>query len=244
VPLSGWRARPDGSAGARFLTVASLRWVLAHRAYTPWYLLRYWRFLRFKLANPHVVTHGFVFLGRRVEVQARPGYGRLVLGRWVHLGDGTSLRCHEGTLRIGDKTVFGRDIVVNAYLDVEFGAACIVADMVYVTDFDHVTDDVTVPIKDQGIVKAPVRVGSDVWLGTKATVTRGTAIGAGSVIGAHAVVTRDVPACSVAVGVPARVIRDRRAAAAEVSANQAALADMAAKLRDTGAGAHQPRTSA
>ncbi len=60
-------------------------------------------------AAPDVVTEGFVFLGRRVELQARRGYGRLVLGRWVHLGDENRLRAHEGTLRIGDKCVFGRD---------------------------------------------------------------------------------------------------------------------------------------
>lgn len=53
---------------ARFLTVASLRWVIAHRAWTPFYLVRYWRFLVFRLRNPHIVTSEFVFLGRRVEV--------------------------------------------------------------------------------------------------------------------------------------------------------------------------------
>jgi len=247
--LSGWRARGWPARGwrpgtgtrhgsgdppapqARFLTVASLRWVLRNRAYTPYYLLRYWRFFRFKLAHPHVVTTGFVFFGKRVEVVARPGYGRLVLGRWVHLGDGTSLRCHEGSLRIGDKTVFGRNIVVNAYLDVQIGAACIVADMVYVTDFDHVFTDLTVPIKDQGIAKSPVRIGSDVWLGTKVSVVRGTVIGDGAVIAANAVVTRDVPAYAIVAGVPARLIRNRREAAEAAELTRAALAEMALKLQ-------------
>ena len=133
---------------ARFLTLASLRWVVRHRAWTPFYLVRYWRFLVFKLRNPHVVTEGFVFLGRGAEVYARRGYGRLVLGRWVHIGRGNAIRCHEGTLRIGDKVVFGRDNTVNCFLDIEFGAATIVADWVYVCDFDHDFADVTVPIKD------------------------------------------------------------------------------------------------
>jgi acetyltransferase-like isoleucine patch superfamily enzyme len=213
------------------LTLASLRWVLRHRAYTPHYLLRYWRFFRFKLTHPNVITTGFVFLGKRVEVLARPGYGRVVLGRWVHLGDGTSLRCHEGTLRVGDKTVFGRNIVVNAYLDVEIGAACILADLVYLTDFDHEFSDLTVPIKDQGINSSPVRIGSDVWLGTKVTVVRGTTVGDGAVVAANAVVTRDVPDYAIAAGVPARVIRDRRQASIEAEVTRAALADMASKLQ-------------
>jgi len=66
-----------------------------------------------------------------------------------------------------------------------------------------------VPIKDQGIVKRPVRIGPDVWLGTKATVLRGVEIGRGSVIGANSVVTRDVPDYAIAVGVPAKVVRSR-----------------------------------
>jgi acetyltransferase-like isoleucine patch superfamily enzyme len=214
----------------RWLSVASLRWVLRRRAYTPWYLLRYWRFWRFKLANPHVITQGLVFLGKNVEVYARPGFGRLVLGRWVHLGDGTSLRCHEGTLRIGDKVVFGRNSVVNAYLDVSIGAASIIADMVYVTDFDHVFSDIERPIKDQGIVKSPVRIGSDVWLANKVSVVRGAVIGDGCVVAANAVVTRDLPPYSVAAGVPARVIRNRRDDHEAGADTRAAIADMAAKL--------------
>jgi len=215
------------------LTLASLRWVLRHRAYTPHYLLRYWRFFRFRLTHPNVITTGFVFLGKGVEVLARPGYGLVVLGRWVHLGDGTSLRCHEGTLRVGDKTVFGRHNVVNAYLDVEIGAACILADFVYITDFDHEFGDLAVPIKDQGINKSPVRIGSDVWLGTKVTVVRGTTVGDGAVVAANAVVTRDVPDYAIAAGVPARVIRDRRQAAKQAELTRAALADMASKLQAT-----------
>jgi acetyltransferase-like isoleucine patch superfamily enzyme len=216
---------------ARFLTLASLRWVIRHRAWTPWYLVRYWRFAMFKLRNPHIVTEGFVFLGRNVTLEARRGYGRLILGRWVHIGSGNSIRCHEGTIRIGDKCVFGKDNTVNGYLDIEFGAATIVADWVYVCDFDHVFADVTVPIKDQGIVKSPVRVGPDVWLGTKVTVLRGITIGQGCVVAANAVVNKDLPPYSVAVGVPARVVRDRVADHEAAAARRAALADIARKTR-------------
>lgn len=194
---------------ARFLTLASLRWIARHRAWTPYYLLRYWRFGMFRLRHPEVITEGFVFLGRGVELYARRGYGRLILGRWVHIGDGSRLRAHEGTLRVGDKCVFGRENTVNCYLDVEFGSSTLVADWVYVCDFDHVFTDVHRPIKDQGIVKAPVRIGPDVWLCVRATVLRGVTVGAGSVVAAHAVVAADVPTYSVVAGVPARVVRDR-----------------------------------
>lgn len=205
------RPDPDPWRSARFVTPASLRWVIRHRAWTPWYLVRYWRFFRFKLANPHVVTRGFVFLDRGVELYARRGLGRLVLGRWLHIGAHTAIRCHEGTLSVGDKSVLGRDNSINCYLDVEIGAAALFADHVYVSDFDHRFDDLDVPIKDQGITKARVRIEPDVWIGTKVTIVSGVVVGEGSVVGANSVVTRDLPAYCVAVGAPARVIRDRRA---------------------------------
>lgn len=201
---------PSSTRGARFLTVASLRWVIRHRAVTPWYLARYWRFLRFKLANPDAITRGIIFFDRGAVITARRGYARLIVGRWVHVGAHTAIRAHEGTMTIGDKCVFGRNDSINCYLDVELGDSVLIADDVYISDFDHKFDDLNVPIKDQGIVKSRVRIESDVWLATKVTVARGVVIGAGSVVGANAVVTRDLPAFSVAVGAPARVIRDRR----------------------------------
>jgi acetyltransferase-like isoleucine patch superfamily enzyme len=225
------RSRRD-PAQARFLTVASLRWMLRHRAYTPWYLVRYWRLLKFRLANPHIVLRGMVFLGKKVDIHCRPGYGRLEIGRWVHIGDGNAIRCHEGSLRIGDKAVFGKDNTINCYLDIEIGAATLVADWVYICDFDHVTADITLPIKDQGIVKSPVRIGPDTWLGAKVTITRGTVIGRGCVVGAHAVVRGEVPDYKIAVGIPARVVRDRREDYEADAIRRAAVADMARKAAE------------
>lgn len=195
---------------ARYLTPANLRWVMQHRAWTPYYLVRYWRLLMLRLRHPEVITEGMVFLGRGVEIEGRPGYGRVVLGRWVHVGDGTALRAHEGTLRVGDKVVFGRHNTVNCYLDVEIGATTLIADWVYVADFDHRFDDLVTPIKDQGIVKSPVRIGPDCWIGVKVSVLRGSIVGEGCVLAAHAVVRGEIPPRSVAGGVPAKVIKRRR----------------------------------
>lgn len=194
---------------ARFLTWASLRWVLRHRAWTPYHLRRYVRFALLKLRHPDVVTEGLVFLGKGVRLEARRHYGRIVLGRFVHLGDGNALRAHEGTLRLGDKVVMGRDNQLNCHLDIEIGAGTIVSDWVYVCDFDHVTSDLDTPIKDQGIVKSPVRIGPGSWIGTKVSVLRGTVVGRGSVLAAHAVVRGQFPDHSIVGGVPARLLRRR-----------------------------------
>lgn len=229
-----WRGSRRGEREqAKFLTPASLKWVLANKAYTPWYLVRYYRLAKFRMANPHVILRGMVFLGKRVEIHSTPDLSRLEIGRWVHIGDGNAIRCHEGSLRIGDKVVFGKDNVVNTYLDIEIGASTLVADWCYITDFDHRMDDVNVPIKDQGIVKGPVRIGPDTWVAAKVSVLRNTRVGRGCVLGAHAVVKGEIPDFSIAVGSPARVVKNRKdaweAGAAQRAEYIAALEDIARK---------------
>jgi acetyltransferase-like isoleucine patch superfamily enzyme len=219
--------RPRDPRQARFLTWSSLKWVVRNRAWTPYYLVRYWRFFLLRIRRPDIVTEGFCFLGRRVEVYAKRGRGRIVLGRFIHIGDGTKLRAHEGTLRIGDKVVFGGDNRVNCLLDIEIGAATLIAEWVYICDFDHITADLTRPIKDQGVAKTPVRIGPDGWLGVKSTVLRGALIGRGCVVAAHSVVRAGiVPDDSIVAGAPARVVKDRRPAHAEHLKLQAYLSKL------------------
>lgn len=216
----------------RWWSLATLGWIVRHRAWTPWYLIRYLRFLRLRLLNRDVVLTGPVFLGKRVRLESRRGMGRIVLGRWVHLGDGTVLRCHEGTLSIGDKCVFGQDNTVNCHLEVSIGSESIVADSVYIGDFDHRMDSTSVPIRRQGLIKSPVVIEADVWLGVKSTILRGAHIGRGSVIGANAVVRGLIPEFSIAGGVPARVLVDRRARELANAQVRRDVADMARKAKE------------
>ena len=213
----------------RLLTLATLRWIVANRAWTRWHLVRYLRMITVRLRHPHVVLHGLVWFGRGVRIEAREGFGRLEIGAHAHIGDRTRLRCHEGSLRIGDGAVFGAENTINCYLDIEFGASTLLSDWIYVCDFDHRHEDVHVPIMDQGIVKSPVRIGPDTWIGTKVTILRGARVGRGCVLGAHAVVRGDVPDYAIAVGAPARVVRDRLADYEAAAAQREALADIARK---------------
>lgn len=185
------------------------RFIKRNRLYTHRYWIMGLRYLWFRLRNPHIETGGFFFLERGAEIYARKGFGRLRIGRWVWIGAGNAIRCHEGTLTIGDKCVFGRKNTINCYLDISIGADSLFADWIYICDFDHRFDDLTVPIRKQGIVKSPVTIGADCWFGEKTTVLRGVTIGDGCVIASHALVNRDVPRRSVVGGVPARVLKTR-----------------------------------
>ena len=230
-----WRgSRLRDPRQAKFLTLASLQWVLANKAYTPWYLVRYWRLLKFKLANPHIITRGMVFLGKGVEIQATPELSTMEIGRWVHIGDKNTIRCHEGSLRIGDKVVLGRDNVINTYLDIELGDSVLMADWCYVCDFDHRMDDINVPIKDQGIVKGPVRIGPDTWVGDEGHRAAQHHDRARAACSARTPWCKgDIPDFSIAVGAPAKVVKNRKLAwetsAAERAELAAALADIERK---------------
>jgi acetyltransferase-like isoleucine patch superfamily enzyme len=179
-------------------------WALRPR-YVAMRLRGAWTFLR----QRHVARRGAIWLARGAEVRCRKGLGHMEIGRDAWLGRETVLRCHEGSMRIGDDVTFGARVTVNAYLDVEIGDDCLFADDVYVGDFDHRFESLDAPIRSQGIEAAPVRIGRDCWIGRGATILRGVHVGAGAVVGANAVVTRDVPARSIVVGAPARVVGTR-----------------------------------
>ena len=155
-------------------------------------------------------TDGMVFFGRSLELQIGRR-GQIRFGRLVWIGDGTKIRCHEGVVEIGAKTVFGQECTISAYHRVRIGEQCVIADRAMFIDFDHGVTEVERPIRQQGIYKRDTIVGSNVWVGYGACVLRGVRVGDNAVIGTNAVVTRDVPANAVVGGVPAKVLRMREA---------------------------------
>jgi acetyltransferase-like isoleucine patch superfamily enzyme len=153
-------------------------------------------------------TDGPVFFGRRLQLQVARR-GSLRFGRFVWVGDGTKIRCHQGEVVIGPKTVLGQECTISAYQHVRIGEQCVIADRAMFIDFDHGVVEVDRPIRKQGIYKRDVDVGSNVWIGYGACILRGVRVGDNSIIGTNSVVTKDVPANAVVAGVPAKVLRMR-----------------------------------
>ena len=135
--------------------------------------------------------------------------GSIELGRWSWIGHGTKIRCHEGLVSIGAKTVIGQECTISAFQHVSIGRECVIADRVMLIDFDHGAAEVERPVREQGIYKRDVNVGHNVWIGYGACILRGVTVGDNAIIGTSAVVTADVPANAVGGGVPARLIRMR-----------------------------------
>jgi acetyltransferase-like isoleucine patch superfamily enzyme len=155
-------------------------------------------------------TDGLVFFGKRLELQIGKR-GTIRFGRFAWIGDGTKIRCHEGEVVIGAKTVLGQECTISAYKHVRIGEQCVIADRAMFIDFDHGVVEVERSIRVQGIYKRPVDVGSNVWVGYGVCVLRGVAVGDNSILGTNSVVTKDVPANAVVGGIPARLLRMREA---------------------------------
>jgi acetyltransferase-like isoleucine patch superfamily enzyme len=193
--------------------IRSTQFLIRQRMLNHRYARLLWRYLWRRLltrAGRRWRTDGFVFFGRRLEIQiGREAEVRF--GRFVWIGDGSKIRCHEGEVEIGAKTVIGQECTISAYRRVRIGEQCVVADRAMFIDFDHGVVEVERPIRVQGIYMRDVEVGSNVWIGYGACVLRGVRVGDNAIVGTNSVVTKDVPANAVVAGIPARIIRMREA---------------------------------
>jgi acetyltransferase-like isoleucine patch superfamily enzyme len=169
-----------------------------------------------------------VFVGHDAMISCFDGQITLQSGSELHRY--ADLRCTNSTLDIGEKAIvcpfsiiktnkgairIGKRVWIsqNCMVDgprIDIGDDCILAPYVHIIAANHRFDDADKPIHEQGIDSKPVRIGNDCWIGSKSIVLGGVVIGDGSVIGAGAVVTKDIPPYSIAVGVPAKVVGRRK----------------------------------
>ena len=117
-------------------------------------------------------------------------------------------RRYDARLEIGDRTHLGFDMVIACCGSIEIGNDVLTADRVYIGDTFHEYRDVRRPIIAQGLGDPrPVRIGDGSFLGVNSAILPGVTVGAGGYVAANAVVIEDVPAHSLVVGNPARVVR-------------------------------------
>ena len=112
-------------------------------------------------------------------------------------------------IRIGNNSGIGINSFVGSKTEigdhVMMGPEC----LIYTSQHEHSSTDM--PMDSQGMTATlPVRIGNDVWIGARAIIMPGVTVGDGAIIGAGAVVTKDVPSCAIVGGVPARVIKMRK----------------------------------
>ena len=138
----------------------------------------------------------------------------------VTIGAGSSLKeqalvlATSGAVAIGERSTVGRgtEVVANGG-SITIGSDVRIAARCFLSTANHRFADPGVPIARQGFDVRPVLIEDDVWIGFGACILPGVTIGRGSIVGAGAVVTKDVPAGSIVGGVPARIIGRRPGAA-------------------------------
>ncbi|MHB8120730.1 MAG: methyltransferase domain-containing protein [Desulfuromonadaceae bacterium] len=111
-------------------------------------------------------------------------------------------------LRIGNCVLVGRQAVISTGGILEIGDFCVFAPRVYISDADHIYSDIMQPILQQGAtINRSVIVEENCWLGINTVISGNLTVGRGSVVGANAVVTHDVPPFSVVVGNPSQIVK-------------------------------------
>lgn len=132
------------------------------------------------------------------------------IGSRVFVGRNTLLACKDGDIVLEDGVNISYNCVVFSASSVRIGADTLLAAYCYVVGGGHEFERVDVPVVRQGRPSQGIEVGRGGWLGAGAIVLDGVVVGHDAIVGAHAVVTQDVPPFAVVAGAPARVVRDRR----------------------------------
>jgi maltose O-acetyltransferase len=132
----------------------------------------------------------FKFSGNNINIEKGAYFGT---GENIEIGDnsGIGINCSvQGAIRIGKDVMMGPEVIILTV--------------------NHKFDQLDTPMWKQGHLAAkPVIIGDDVWIGTRAIILPGVHIGSGSIIGAGAVVTKNVPDYAIVGGNPAKVVKYR-----------------------------------
>lgn len=161
-----------------------------------------------------------------VSVLAPGFWAAAVVGRLTHMSTGLSAAVRYAWWKarlghLGEATIIHPSVVIHGPDHVRIGSGCSIVEYVHMWGGGGITIGNDVLIASHAVitslthdpeaklfresnVRHPVVIGDNVWIGSGAIILPGVNVGAGSIIGAGAVVTRDVPAGAVVVGVPAR----------------------------------------
>jgi len=159
-----------------------------------------------------VRLRGYVWM-RRISIPRQ--WSDISVEKDVSLDDGVVLLCSgpakQDKIAIDQGTYVNRFTMLDAHAQISIGRNCMIGPYCYITDANHGRAPGGL-VREQKMEPQPVVIEDDVWLGAGVVVLPGVRLGRGCVIGAGAVVTRDVPAGAVFAGVPAVSIGNRSAA--------------------------------
>jgi len=168
------------------------------------------RYRRWRLAHRGLWLDRSCFVHRMVSIPPRAtSRGKIKVGLNCELGFGIELNPWGGFIDIDHDVFLGPHVVIYGHGGVVIGDHSLISMHCCILSSDHTIPPAATLIRSQPDILKPTSIGRDVWLSAGVKVLGGVTIGDGCVVGAGAVVTKDLPAYSIAVGIPARVIGHR-----------------------------------
>lgn len=159
--------------------------------------------------SAHIHDSRAISLGSKVWVESHvtlsPMGGTISIGDSTHILSYAMLKGFGGNINIGDHCTVHPFCMLCGGGGLKIGNSVRIAAHTVIMPSNHVFEDPKTPIRLQGIRAEGIIIKDDVWLGTGVRVLDGITIGKGSIVGAGAVVTKDVPDYAIVTGVPARV---------------------------------------
>lgn len=135
---------------------------------------------------------------------------RIIIGDNVMIGRSSVISCKNGNITIGENSNIAMNCFIQSAKEVNIGKNVLFAAYCYVIGGgDHETERTDIPIIAQGQIVKGITIEDNCWIGASVKVLDGVKIGRDSIIGAGAVVTKDIPDYAIAVGVPAKVVKTR-----------------------------------
>jgi acetyltransferase-like isoleucine patch superfamily enzyme len=180
------------------MQLSSSNIILRFRALIRFLTIKVFYFKKIKIKN-------LSYLGKGIKL-ITSNRGSIIINGKIRIIDHVELQS-DGEIIIGDGGGINSFSRIIAFERIVIGNRVSIAQFVSILDHDHsfALEEGRIDLKK--FSTSPIEIGNDVWIGDKVTITKGVKIGDNVVIGANSVVTKDIPSNSLAVGIPAKVIR-------------------------------------
>ncbi|QNK63148.1 acyltransferase [Pedobacter sp. PAMC26386] len=157
------------------------------------------------LINPFIHKRGKdSIIRKRTRMDVFP-YNKFSLGIKSVIEDFATINNGVGDVIIGSQTIIGLGNVIIG--PVVIGNEVMLAQNIVVSGLNHGYEDIRISPRQQKETSKQITISDDVWIGSNTVITAGVTLGKHCIIGAGSVVTKDIPEFSVAVGNPAKVIK-------------------------------------
>ncbi len=175
-------------------------------------IVQLFRRLRFavRFAGRNVRVHPSSYVSRKCVIRVNGG-GSITIGRDCEIHDFAMLMTYGGDIRIGDHSSVNPFTIVYGHGGTRIGSSVRIAAHTVIIPANHVRGSDERPLYRSGVTAKGIVIEDDVWIGAGCRILDGVHIGRHAVIGAGSVVTGSIPAGTIAVGVPARVLPERSA---------------------------------